>query len=39
LRYAAVKKMRSRWRTIAAMKTLAAQWCVCRMKSPALTEV
>jgi hypothetical protein len=32
-----VKKMRKRWRTMAAMKTFAAQWCVCRMSSPART--
>jgi len=39
LRYAPVKKMRKRWRTIAAMKTFAAQWCVCRISSPAFTVV
>ncbi len=37
LRYAPVKKTRKRWRTIAAMKTFAAQWWVCRIKSPART--
>src|ERR1044071_5014116 len=30
--------MRNRWRTIAAMNTFAAQWCVCRSSRPALTK-
>jgi hypothetical protein len=30
--------MRSRWTTIAATNTFAAQWCVCRISRPALTE-
>jgi hypothetical protein len=32
-----VKKIRSRWTMIAATNTSAAQWCVCRISSPAFT--
>jgi hypothetical protein len=32
---APVKRTRSRWRTIAATNTFAAQWCVCRISRPA----
>ena len=38
LRNAPVKKTRSRCRTIAARNTFAAQWCVWRISSPALTS-
>jgi len=38
LRYAPVKKTRSWWMTIAATKTRAAQWWICRMTSPARTS-
>ena len=38
LRNAPVKKIRSMWTTIAATNTFAAQWCVCRMSSPAFTR-
>jgi hypothetical protein len=34
-----VKKIRNMCRTIAAMKTLAAQWWVCRIRRPPLTLV
>ena len=39
LRNAPVKKTRKRWRMTAAMKTFAAQWWVCLIRSPALTDV
>lgn len=38
LRNAPVKKTRIRWTTIAATKTSAAQWWVCRISSPARTS-
>ena len=38
LRKAPVKKMRSRWTTIAATNSSAAQWCSWRMKRPPRTS-
>ena len=37
-RNAPVKKTRMRWATIAATKTNAAQWCICRNTNPPLTS-
>ena len=33
-RNAPVKKMRRLWVSIAAMKSIAPQWCICRNSSP-----
>ena len=38
LRYAPVTKTRIRWMSIAAMKTIAAQWCVCLSSMPPRTS-
>ena len=38
LRNAPVKKTRSRWTIIAAMKSIAAQWCICRISRPPRTS-
>jgi hypothetical protein len=38
LRNAPVKKIRSRWTTIAATNSRAAQWCSCRMNRPPRTS-
>ena len=37
-RNAPVKKMRSRWTTIAATNSSAAQWWICRMTRPPRTS-
>jgi hypothetical protein len=37
-RKAPVKKIRMRWATMAAMNTLAAQWCIWRITIPARTS-
>ncbi len=34
LRKAPVKKMRRLWVSIAAMNSMAAQWCICRSSRP-----
>jgi hypothetical protein len=38
LRKAPVKKTRIMWTIIAAMKIIAAQWCICRMSRPPRTS-
>ena len=38
LRNAPVKKTRSRWTIIEAMKSIAAQWCICRISRPPRTS-
>ena len=38
LRWAPVKKTRNKWTIMAAMKSMAAQWCICRISSPPRTS-
>ncbi len=38
LRNAPVKKTRIRWTMMAAMNSIAAQWCICRMSRPPRTS-
>ena len=38
LRYAPVKKTRSRWIIIEAMKSIADQWCIWRISRPPRTS-
>ena len=38
LRKAPVKKTRIMWTNIAAMKSIAAQWCICRISRPPRTS-